>query len=95
MERKWPLYPESIKSLEKMGENIKLARKRRHMSGKELAERAFISLPTLWKIEKGDPSVSIGAYAQVLLGLSLTNDFEKVASDDELGRKLQDLDLLK
>lgn len=92
-QKKAPLYPSSLKILQQLGENISLARKRRHMTVKSLAERAMISTVTVWKIEKGDPSVSMGAYVQVLLGLNLQKDLLLVAKDDELGRKLQDLEL--
>lgn len=45
--------------------------------------------------DKGNPSVSIGAYFNVLRVLNLHEDFLKLAADDELGRKLQDLKLLR
>ena len=45
-------------------------------------------------IEKGEPSVAMGAYFNVLRVLGLQDDFLKLAADDDLGRKLQDLDLL-
>jgi hypothetical protein len=44
-------------------------------------------------IENGGPGVSIGAIANVLHCLSLAEDISKIALDDELGRKLQDLEL--
>ena len=81
--------------LEQMGENIKLARKRRKLTAVQVAERAGIARSTLYLIEKGDSSVSLGAYFNVLRVLGLQNDFLKLAADDEFGRKLQDLELLK
>jgi transcriptional regulator with XRE-family HTH domain len=60
-----------------------------------VAERAYIVRTTLYQIEKGNPSVAIGAYFNVLRVLGLQDDFLKLAADDELGRKLQDLELLK
>ncbi|MBS1571620.1 MAG: helix-turn-helix transcriptional regulator [Bacteroidetes bacterium] len=77
-----------------MGENIKLARKRRKLTAIQVAERAGIARSTLYLVEKGDGSVAMGAYFNVLRVLGLQNDFLKLAADDELGRKLQDLDLL-
>jgi transcriptional regulator with XRE-family HTH domain len=84
----------SRKILENLGENIKLARLRRKLSSAQVAERAGISRPTLSAIEKGTPGVSIGLYVQVLFVLGLADDFLKVANDDVLGRKLQDIGLI-
>ena len=88
------LSTKSIKILRELGENIKLARLRRKLSTEQVAERAGISRPTLLAIEKGKPNVSFGLYAQVLFVLGLIEDLLKVASDDELGRKLQDAKLV-
>jgi transcriptional regulator with XRE-family HTH domain len=82
------------KILENLGENIKLARLRRKLSSQQVAERAGISRPTLSAIEKGVPGVSIGLYIQVLFVLGLAEDLLKVANDDILGRKLQDIGLV-
>ncbi len=78
-----------------MGERIKLATKRRGFTQRLIAERTGLSHPTLRKIERGDPTVSIGHYVVVLSVLGLVEDLDKVALDDELGRKLQDIKLLK
>lgn len=88
------VMPKTREILEQMGEQIRLARLRRKLSAQLVAERAGISRQTLTAIEKGPPTVAIGAYAAVLHALNnLDNDFLLVAKDDELGRKLQDLDL--
>ncbi len=92
-QKKNVLFPKTVSVLESFGENIRLARLRRNISSTLQAERAGISRPTLTMIEKGAPSVSLGNYAQVLVSLGLEKDFLKVAADDELGRKLQDLNL--
>lgn len=60
----------------------------------KVAERANISRPTLLSIEKGNPTVSIGAYTKVLFVLGLNEDIIQVTKDDILGRKLQDAKLL-
>ncbi len=88
------VLPQTEKILNQMGEQIKLARLRRHLSVELVAERAGISRATLWNVEKGSPSVAIGIYAAVLHALNgMDSDLLLVAKDDELGRKLQDLDL--
>jgi len=88
------LLPKTRKILAELGVNIKLARLRRKLSSEQVAERANISRPTLVSIEKGSPSVSIGSYILVLFVMGLEEDLLAVARDDELGRKLQDAQLL-
>ena len=80
--------------LNRFGENLKLARLRRRLTAELVAERAGISRATLVKVEAGEPSVAMGTYFQVMHVLGLDDDFEKLASDDALGRKLQDLELV-
>ena len=88
------LLPQTQEILCQMGEQIKLARLRRKLPSELVAERAGISRATLWNVEKGSPSVAIGIYAAVLHALNnMDKDLLLVARDDELGRKLQDLDL--
>ncbi|TGN24350.1 helix-turn-helix transcriptional regulator [Empedobacter tilapiae] len=77
-----------------MGENIKLARKRRKLTAIQVAERAGISRSTLSLIEKGESSVAMGAYFNVLRVLGLQDDIFKLAANDEFGSKLQDIELL-
>ena len=90
MDKKPNVMPKTQKYLEQMGEQIKVARVRRRLSSELVAERAGISRATLWQIEKGSPSVSIGAYAAVLHALNgMDSDLLLIAKDDELGQKLQ------
>ncbi|HIV41548.1 MAG TPA: transcriptional regulator [Candidatus Mediterraneibacter guildfordensis] len=89
------ILPETEKILKTMGEQIKLARLRRSLAAGLVAERAGISRASLWKVEKGDPSVAMGIYAAVLHALNnLDKDLLLVAKDDALGRQLQDLNLI-
>lgn len=89
------IVPQTERILEQMGEQIKIARLRRKLSMELVAERAGISRATLWSIEKGSSSVSIGMYAAVLHALNgMDKDLLLVAKDDEFGRKLQDLGLV-
>lgn len=92
--KKQIIYHKHHKLMEQMGENIKLARKRRKLTTMQLAERADIARSTLYFIEQGNASVAIGAYFNVLRVLGLLEDFLKLAADDTFGRKLQDLELL-
>lgn len=89
------ILPKTEEILKTMGEQIKLARLRRSLSAELVAERAGISRASLWKVEKGDPSVAMGIYAAVLHALNnLDQDLLLIAKDDELGRQLQDLNLI-
>ena len=88
------VLPQTQEILNQMGEQIRLARLRRHLSAELVAERAGLSRVTLSNIEKGSPSVAIGSYAAVLHALNgMDKNLLLVAKDDELGRKLQDLEL--
>lgn len=91
--KKQKVFPQHRRILEQLGENIKLARKRRKLTTTQVAERASIDRTTLYYIEQGKPSVAMGSYFNVLRVLNLHEDFLKLASDDEFGRKLQDMDL--
>ena len=88
------IMPKTMRQLEIVGEQIRLARLRRKYSVYLIAERAGISRATLWKVEKGDPGVAIGIYAKVLAAIGLPNDITLLARDDELGRIIQDSELL-
>ena len=81
--------------LRTLGEQIKLARLRRGLTAELVAERAGVSRATLWKVENGSPAVAMGIYAAVLHALNnLDKGLLLVAKDDELGRQLQDLNLI-
>lgn len=88
------------RALVKLGEDIAVARKKRRISTVSMAERAFISRGTLYKVERGNPSVSIGIYVTVLAILGLADGLAEVADrrsdhlgldidEDRLPRKVQ------
>jgi transcriptional regulator with XRE-family HTH domain len=87
------LLPSLQRLLHELGENIRLARLRRKFSAAIVSQRAGISRNTLRSIERGDSSVTFGAYANVLQSLGLEKDLLLIAQDDLLGRKLQDANL--
>jgi len=93
MASKAAILPRLSRVLEHLGENIKLARLRRKLSAKQVAERAGINRNTLTAIEKGSPGVSMGNYAVVLMVLGLEKDVQQIAAQDVLGRKIQDAGL--
>lgn len=79
-------------ALVKLGADITVARKKRRISTVSMAERAFISRATLYKVEKGDPTVSMGIYATVLAILGLAGGLAEVADriNDVLGLDLDE-----
>lgn len=88
------ILPQTQKLLNQLGEQIRLARLRRHLSSELVAERAGVSRATVSAVERGSASVALGAYANVLHALGgLEQDLLLIAKDDALGRKLQDLEL--
>jgi transcriptional regulator with XRE-family HTH domain len=66
-------HPQSRDAARVLGAQIATARRERRWTAANLAERAGISVITLRKIEKGDPSVAIGSVFEVatLLGVPL------------------------
>jgi transcriptional regulator with XRE-family HTH domain len=89
------IFPGLGRHLAALGERLRLARFRRNYSAVTLATRAGLARATLYRVERGDPSVSIAAYASILRVLGLHADIDTLARDDALGRKLQDLQLPK
>ncbi|MBR4660002.1 MAG: helix-turn-helix transcriptional regulator [Bacteroidales bacterium] len=81
--------------LQIVGEQIMLARKRRHLSMQDIADRATVTRLTVSRVEHGDPAVSMGIYARVLFALNLEKDLSLLAADDALGRQIQDAELLR
>jgi transcriptional regulator with XRE-family HTH domain len=55
-----------IDQLQKLGRDLTLARKRRHLSLREMADRMMVNAKTLQRLEKGDPAVGIGIVAGAL-----------------------------
>lgn len=94
MSRKPPVvFPQEQRLLSALGERLRLARKRRKLSNAAVAQRAGISRTTLYKVEAGDPGVTLGSYVRVLAVLGLEGDLNQLGADDRVGRKLQDLAL--
>src|ERR1700726_2572454 len=81
-----------LRTLRRLGEDIRDARRRRRISTATMAERATISRMTLHKVELGDPSVSLGAYATILFILGLTDRLADLADvrHDTTGLRLDE-----
>ena len=73
MKRKKLLPIQSQDALAQIGQNIKEARLKRRISTVLMAQKTGVTRVTIGKIEKGNPNVSIGAYALVIFMLGLTD----------------------
>ncbi len=82
----------AIRALRKLGKDLSSARRRRRITIQLMAERAGVSRATIGKIEKGDPTTSMGAYAAVLFALGMTEQLGDLvdAVYDLTGRQLID-----
>ena len=58
--------PAAAQALRSLGENLAIARKRRRESQRDWAKRLGVSVPTLIRMERGDPGVGAGIYATAL-----------------------------
>lgn len=83
------LPPEAIASLATLGERLALARLRRKESQKQWASRLGVSIPTLIRMEKGDPTVSMGVYATALWLLGLSGGLAEIAEPRKDVRALE------
>jgi DNA-binding XRE family transcriptional regulator len=81
------LPPRVLRSLQKLGGDIAVARRKRAFTVEMMAERTGVARTTYLKLEKGDPSVSLGAYAMALFVLGFEDALANSADPqaDETG----------
>ncbi|QTD45537.1 helix-turn-helix domain-containing protein [Ottowia testudinis] len=65
------LTPDAATLIQALGATVRTQRKSLRVSATALAEAAGVSRVTVYRIEKGEPSVTLGAYANVLAALGL------------------------
>lgn len=94
MPRTYPtFFPKAKRQLESLGTRLREARLRRKIAAGHFAERMGVSRDTLNRLERGDGTIAIGTYLRALAVLGLDADLDQVATNDALGRQLQDAEL--
>ena len=88
-----PLLPITDELLRQFGDRLRLARLRRRLSAKQVAERAGMSPMTLRSLERGGSGVTMGAYLSVMQVLGIEKDLNLLGKADPVGRELQDAQL--
>lgn len=82
--------------LKQLGEQIRLARKRRLWTIAELSKKMSVSAPTIIALEKGEPSVSVGVVISALWTLGLETELHHFVNPNDLeGIKLMNARLPK
>ena len=84
--------PASLRDiLRQLGQNIRIARKRRRMSLRELAERALLTIPTVQRVELHPEKVGLTVLAQILFVLNLADGLKGIADPglDSIGQSME------
>lgn len=83
--------------LRKLGRDLAIARRKRGISTADMAERLFVSRDTLWRLERGDPTVALGTFVTAAFVLQLHDRLLNLASPetDALGLSLDERRLPK
>jgi transcriptional regulator with XRE-family HTH domain len=84
-------FPAAL-ALRKLGSDLALARRKRAISTSEMAARLFVSRDTLWRLERGDPTVAIGTLVTATFVLNLHDRLANLASppSDDLALSLDE-----
>jgi len=76
------LPPATAAAIEKLGADLAVARLRRKESLKTWAKRMGVSVPTLQRLEAGDPSVGIGIVATALWLIQRDGELRQLAAPE-------------
>jgi transcriptional regulator with XRE-family HTH domain len=82
----------AAQALRKLGRDLALARRKRGFSTADMAGRLFVSRDTLWRLERGDPGVSVGTLTTAAFVLHLHDRLGNLAAPetDELALSLDE-----
>ena len=82
----------AVHALRKLGRDLALARRKRSISTADMAGRLFVSRDTLWRLERGDPTVSLGILATAAFVLQLHDRLANLAApaSDDLALSLDE-----
>lgn len=76
------LPPQTSSAMEAMGAHLAVARIRRKQSLQTWAQRVGVSVPTLMRLEAGDPSAAMGLYATALWLIGRDGELARIASPE-------------
>ena len=82
----------AVHALRKLGRDLALARRKRGISTSDMAARLFASRNTLWRLERGDPTVALGTLITAAFILNLHDRLANLAApaNDELALSLDE-----
>jgi len=91
------LPPPTRRALAKLGLDLATARRKRHFTIAMMVERMGVATNTYRRVEKGDPTVAIGAYAMALFVLGFSNALGELVDPkrDDVGLQLEEARLPK
>ena len=84
-------------ALQKLGRDLALARRKRGISTSDMAARLFVGRNTLWRLERGDPTVAVGTLVTAAFVLNLHDRLANLAAPatDDLALSLDERRLPK
>ena len=75
-----PLPLPAAAALRKLGRELALARRKRGLSTADMSSRLFVSRDTLWRLERGDPTIAVGTLATATFILQLHDRLADLAA---------------
>lgn len=85
------------RALLKLGQDLATARRKRHFTIAMMVERMGVAANTYRRVEKGDPTVTMGAYAMALFVLGFGHALGELVDPkrDDVGLQLEEARLPK